>query len=465
MADAHHDDTIALAPLPTGLCISFGIGTIGVSIVLNTVAVYFPTLMSTVLGVSPAIAGSMLMLSKIYDAFADLFIGSASDRFQSRWGRRRPFLLAGALMSFASLLVIFLAPALQGTALIVYMALALVLYSTGYSLFNVPYLAMPAEMTESFDQRLRLISFRTAFIGIGQLFSLAVTAGLIQMGGGGAAGYRLMGAVMATIALVTMLAAFFGTRSARFIPRASDSHRLNLADIRSLARNRPLALLMGAKATQYIAFGIMQPANLLFLLNVAKTGYAGMVHLAVAQNLTVFLAQPLWLRAGRRFGKRACYLAAILIMIPASLSWYWVGPGVPMWEIWVRAAFFGLASGGSLLMSTAMLPDCTEYDRRRTGQRREGLISSVYAVNEKIGFALGALALGWGLSLGGYIATTGGTIIEQPASAIWALFAVKAFVPSGALAIGLVLIWAYDLDEAKLRATKPLVVDREPIAG
>lgn len=458
---APEPNSSSLAPLPTSLCVCFGVGTIGVSIVLNTVAVYFPALMSTVLGVSPAVAGTMLTLSKVYDAFADLFIGSMSDRAETRWGRRRPFLLAGALMSFASLLVIFLAPTLSGTALLVYMGLALILYSTGYSLFNVPYLAMPAEMTDSFDQRLRLISFRTAFIGIGQLFSLAVTAWLIQLGGGGAGGYRLMGAVMTTIALVTMLVAFFGTRSARAIPREAGRHKLSWADVRSLTGNRPLMLLMGAKATQYISFGIMQPANLLFLLNVAKTGYTGMVHMAVAQNLTVFAAQPIWLRLGRRYGKRNCYLAAILIMIPVSLSWYWVGPGVPMWEIWVRAAGFGFASGGALLMSTSMLPDTSEYDRRRTGQRREGLISSLYAVNEKIGFALGALALGWGLSLGGYVATTGGQIIDQPANAIWALFAVKAFIPSGVLALGLLLIWMYDLDEAKLQATKPLTVDHD----
>ena len=61
-------------------------------------------------------------------------------------------------------------------------------------------------------------------------------------------------------------------------------------------------------------------------------------------------------------------------------------------------------------------------------------------------------------------APTGGTIIDQPANAIWALFAVKAFIPSAVLAVGLLLIWLYDLDEAKLRATKPLAVDHEPVA-
>jgi GPH family glycoside/pentoside/hexuronide:cation symporter len=436
--------------LPTVLCLSFGIGTVGVSIVLNTVSVYFPTLMSTVLGVSPAIAGALMTGSKLYDIVVDVIIGNASDRTQSRWGRRRPYLLAGALTSFASLLMIFIVPMLEGTALIAYMGAALIVYSTGYALFNVPYLAMPAEMTDGYHQRLHLISFRTAFVGIGQLLSLAVTAALVDLGGGGAPGYRVMGTVMAVLAFMTMMICFAGTSGARTVARGQHGDTFTWANMKSLAGNRPLAMLMGAKLTQYLAFGIMQPANLLFLLNVLKTGYVGMVHLSVVQNIAVFASMPLWVRLGRRFGKRNCYMAAVLIMIPACLSWYWTGPGVEMWEIWIRSAVFGIGSGGSLLMSTSMLPDAMHYDRQRTGLHREGLVASIYCINEKLGFAIGALALGAALSAGGYIATTGGQIIDQAPTAIDALFAVKAFIPAAALACGLVLIWCYNLDQKTL---------------
>lgn len=438
--------------LPTTICASFGIGTVGVSIVLNTVSVYFPTLMSTVLGVSPAIAGALMTVSKLYDMVADVIIGGASDRTQSRWGRRRPYLFAGALTSCASLLMIFVVPAMEGTALIAYMTASLIVYSTGYALFNVPYLAMPAEMTDGYQQRLHLISFRTAFVGIGQLLSLALTAALIDFGGGGAPGYRLMGTVMAVLALITMLTCFWGTAKARTVERGEHGLGFSWAGVRSLAGNRPLMMLMGAKLTQYLAFGIMQPANLLFLLNVLKTGYAGMVHLSVVQNIAVFASMPLWVRLGRRFGKRNCYMAAVITMIPASLSWYWTGPGVEMWEIWIRSAVFGIGSGGSLLMSTSMLPDAMHYDRHRTGLHREGIVASLYCINEKLGFALGALLLGAALSAGGYIATTGGQIIDQAPAAIDALFAVKAFIPAAALTCGLILIWCYNLDQKTLDA-------------
>lgn len=450
---------VSEAPLSVKVCLGFGVGTVGVSVVLNTVAVYFPALMSTVLGVSPAIAGAMLMGSKLYDAFADIFIGGLSDRTKTRWGRRRPFLLAGALTSAASLLMIFVAPQLQGPALLIYMGVALVLYSTGYSFFNVPYLAMPAEMTDGYNERLRLISYRTGFVAIGQIFSMSVTAYLIQLGGSGAAGFRLMGMVMAGIALATMLACFFGTADARFAERVS-GHKLSWADVRSLVSNRPLVMLMGAKLTQYTAFGIMGPANLLFLLNVARTGYAGMIHYSLVQNIFVFGSMPLWVWLGKRIGKRNAYMLGIITMAASSLSWLTVSAGVPMWEIWLRAATFGLGSGGSLLMSTSMLPDAMEYDRLRTGHRREGVFSSLYAINEKLGFALGALVLGAALSAGGYIATTGGKIIDQGPEAISALYMVKALVPSGALLFGLIMVWFYDLDQKKLRETAEAAGER-----
>lgn len=438
--------------LSTAICLSFGVGTVGVSIVLNTVSVYFPTLMSTVLGVSPAVAGAMITASKVYDMVADVIIGGASDRTQSKWGRRRPYLLAGALTSFASLLMIFLVPALEGAELLIYMGVALLIYSTGYALFNVPYLAMPSEMISSYQGRIHLISFRTAFVGVGQLLSLAVTAALIDSGGGGANGYRLMGVVMAVVALIAMLLCVFGTARAPTVERGEHGLGFTLAGLKSLAGNRPLVMLMGAKLTQYIAFGIMQPANLLFVLNVLKTGYAGMFHMAVAQNVAVFASMPIWVRLGRRFGKRACYMSAVLIMIPASLSWYWTGPGVALWEIWLRAAVFGFGSGGSLLMSTSMLPDAMQHDRRRAGFHREGVVASIYCINEKLGFALGALMLGWALTAGGYIPTFGGQLVDQPAAAIDALFAVKAFIPAAALSLGLIMIWAYNLDQKTVDA-------------
>lgn len=423
---------------------------------LNTVSVYFPTLMATVLGMSPAIAGTLLMLSKIYDACADIVIGLASDRLNARHGRR-PFLLAGAIISFLSLLIIFVAPPMSPSALVVYMGLALLVYSTGYSLFNVPYLAIPADITRSSPERLRLISWRTAFIGGGQLIALALSAWLIALGGGGAAGFRTMGFVMAGLTLATMLGTYFGIARARVERFEGQTHKLTRADFRTLLENRPLFILLGAKLCQYVSFGVLMPVTLLFMLNVMKLGYQGMIHLAVVQNAMLFLGMPAWRRIAARFGKRHAYLLAQAIMIPVVLSWYWTDASTGFSGVWWRGFVFGFASGGALLMSTSMLADSIEYDRLRNGLERGGVCSSLYAVNEKIGFALGALLLGLGLDFAGYIPTTGGRIIAQSAETVAALYDIKALVPTVMLAIGAVLLLFYNLGESRLDALRAQV--------
>lgn len=434
----------------TRLCIGYGIGSSGVSIMLNTVSVYFPALMSTVLGVSPVVAGTLLMLSKLYDAFADVAIGTASDATQSRWGRRRPYLLAGAIGSFLSLVMIFLAPPMSGNVLIAYMAVGLVIYSTGYSLFNVPYLALPADITRSNAERLRLISFRTAAIGIGQLIALALSAWLIQRGGGGESGYRMMGIIMATLVLVFMMTSFFGTTKARVNEISTTRHKPSFRDLGQAMGNKPLMLLLGAKLCQYIAFGVMQPINLLFLLNITSLGMTGMIHLAIVQNLMILFSMPAWTRIGVKLGKRNAYLLAQAIMIPSVVSWWWADADLSLPGLWARGMTFGFASAGALLMSTSILPDTIEYDRLRTGRERGGIFASLYSVNEKLGFAIGAAVLGWGMAWGGYVATTGGQIIEQSPSAIHALYLIKTLVPSGMLLVGVFLLTRYKLTEEML---------------
>jgi len=435
------------------LCMGFGIGSVGISILLNTVTTFFPTFMATVLGQSTALAGLLLTLSKIYDIGADLVIGAASDRTRSRWGRRRPYLLAGMITASLSFLMIFFAPKVVGTALILYMAAALVIYSTGYSLFAVPYIAMAGEMTDNYHERTRLFSYRVFFIAVGQTVSVAGTAALIEWAGGGRQGYAVMGAAMAMLVFLTMLLSFLGTRSARQAQHFAPPVPMSLGTkLRLLSDNRPLLLLMGAKFAQYISIAIFSGTKLLFMLNVLKLGYEGIIHLALAQNIAGAVATPLFVKLGRRIGKRESYLIAISLLTIAYISWGFVTPNPQSWEVWWRGALAGVGGAGMTLMSISMLPDTMEYDRLRSGGlRREGLFSSIYAIFEKLGYALGPLVIGAYLGLAGYISTTDGTLVEQPAEVIRALYFGAAAIPSLLLGISAFLIWHYSLDEKALR--------------
>ncbi|WP_439533560.1 MFS transporter [Polymorphobacter sp.] len=438
-------------PLSLGLSLGFGVGTIGVSIMLNTVTTYFPAMMSTVLGQSTAIAGVLLTLSKLYDILADILIGTLSDRSQSKLGRRRPFLAIGGIVSAASFMMIFMPPVLGDTALIAYMAVALILYSTGYSLFNVPYLAIPADISDDPHVRAGLFSFRTAFVAVGQLIALGGAAALIAQGGGDAGGYRTMGMVLAAAILAAMLGCFFGTASARWAPpRPRDQARVPFRQtVRMLWETKPLVWLISAKILQYLSLASGISTNLLFKLNVLQIGYSGQAQFSVVSNVFTALSMPVWLRLARHYGKKRCYMAATFLYACSTLVWLFTGSGISNPTLWAIGAAMGAFSGGMILLGLAMLSDTMAYDRARTGLRREGLFSSVYAIVEKGAFAIGALLVGWALSLAGYVPTTGGRLTDQPANAIISLYATNTVVPAFFLLLSIFAISRYQIDDRK----------------
>ena len=163
------------ARLPFALKFGWGIGAVGsvtMMIVVNVMLLFF---MVSVLGVSPALAGLILGAVRLADMVVDPLMGVLSDRTRSRWGRRRPWMLGGALGSGIATVALFHVPSFEsliGTAL--YMAAALAAYYLSYSMFYVPYIAMPAEMTDDYDERTSIMSFRTAFSGVAGLIGLGL---------------------------------------------------------------------------------------------------------------------------------------------------------------------------------------------------------------------------------------------------------------------------------------------------
>lgn len=451
--------TTAAAPaerLPFKLCMGFGVGSVGVAILLNTVTMFFPVLMTTILGQSAAMAGLLLTASKLYDVVADIFIGVISDRTKSRWGRRRPYLLAGAVISSLSYLMIFAPPAMSDTWLTIYMAAALIIYSTGYSLFAVPYIAMAGEMTDGYHERTRLLSFRSVFIAIGQLLAASGAAALIEWLGGGSRGYAWMGAACAAIIFTTMVITFFGTKNARR-REAPPKHTLPKAgQLKSLFTNRPFAILMGTKITQYLAISTVATTKLLFFLNVLGIGYVGMINATMSQYIVQGASVPFWVWFSKAIGKKRAYLVAIVLLALAYGSWVLATPSITTTEIWIRGGLQGLAASGTTLVSISMLPDIMEYDRKRTGNSREGVFSSIYAMLEKLSFAIGPGLIGVILAMAGYVATTKGELVQQSQSTIDALYLGAGVLPFALAMTSFVIMCFYDLDEKKIADTQRL---------
>jgi GPH family glycoside/pentoside/hexuronide:cation symporter len=440
-------------PLPLSISVGWGVGTLAVAALFNSVNVLLLRYLVDYVGIGAALAGSMMALSKLYDAIIDPVIGAASDRSRSKHGRRRPFVLVGGLMlAFAALILFNVPSGLTASTALIYVVVGLLFYSTAYAVFSVPYMAMPAEMTSDYHERSRLISFRVYAVGLASLVATFVGPVLIERGGGGQSGHTMMSVFIATLAIVGTVICFRATARAPF-HYSNDHIRLGLLEkIRLLVGNKPFVLLLVIKLLQLAALAVTQAAMPFLFKQVLKFNDTMLGLYFLVFYLGVMLSQELWVRLGRRLGKRKIYLVATLVYASMYLSWYFVETGEPVYFAFLRAAGLGVAAGAVLLFGQSLLPDTMEWDYRRTGLRREGMLSAVYTIAEKLAYALGAGITGILLGASGYVKATAGAAVVQPASAISAIYFLASIGPMILLVLSCVALIFYDLSEEDFKA-------------
>ncbi|MCC6171088.1 MAG: MFS transporter [Gammaproteobacteria bacterium] len=395
----------AAAPQPTSLLADpnwrlhagWGVGTLGASFLLNSFAALQAAYLTTVLGIAAASAAALLFIAKLWDIFSNPLMGWISDRTQTRWGRRRPYLLLGGVVAGVAMVIFFtsaLTPVSQSSVLIV---LSLALVGTGYTIFNVPYMAMPSEMVDDYHERTRMMSWRVGFIGIGTLIGASAQK-VAEMLGEGAVGYARMGVVYGLLIFVFMGWAFFGT--AKGPMRTRDVRKASFREQLSTAiANKPFMALLGVKFVQL--FGLFTSTAMSFFLVKFVLGKDKpgdwMVLFLLASTIAQMLTIPFWRRMSQRIEKQKTFALAVIMFSVTSLTWLVASPAETVWFFCFRAALKGFAAAGLILMAQSMLPDVIEYDYRKTGLRREGVFSGWYSFVEKVAsaFAPSLLLLGY----------------------------------------------------------------------
>jgi GPH family glycoside/pentoside/hexuronide:cation symporter len=189
-----------------------------------------------------------------------------------------------------------------------------------------------------------------------------------------------------------------------------------------------------------------------FTSRVLQTSDYWLAAIFVFLAIGLVFSQPAWLKFAARYDKRVCFIFAAAFYVIISLSWLAAGPGESVAAFISRSLLLGIASGGLILMSQSMLPDTIEYDYLRTGMRREGAFSGIYTTIEKGATALGIGITGLILGATGYIESTVGDELIQPASALWGIQLSFAVVPALLLFGSIAFATYYRLDEAALKS-------------
>ncbi len=433
--------------LPLSLYFGWGLGTLGLTafMVGSYLLLRF---MTDYMGVRAALAGTIFAVAKIYDGIADPIFGSFSDRTRTRWGRRRPFLLAGAFACAIAFALAFNAPVVgsRGGAVTLLVGL-LLLNSTAYAIFAVPYMAMPAEMTDDPNQRSKLMSFRVVNGALGNLVGGWATASLIAWFGGGLFGHRMMGIVVGLAIFAVLIGCFALTKPARRRDADGAGHVPYREQMRAAAQNRPFVILQSCKLFLLGAAGLHTASAAFFVQRRLEMSDAWLGAIYATLTVGTIVGQPFWLWMARRHGKRNTYTIGGLFTAVTWLLWLPLGPGTSEAAIIVVGLLAGFGNGGIVMISQSMLPDTIEYQYRRNGLRIEGSFAGIYIMVEKLGQAIGASLTGILLGAFGYVQATGGRQVAQPPSAILGITLVYCVASTAFLLVSVAILRFYPLDE------------------
>ncbi|EIE99433.1 MFS transporter [Saccharomonospora glauca] len=388
------------------------------------------------LAVPAAAAGAIVLLPKAWDVVFNPVAGRLSDADLARRGSRTRSLVAGGLVLAVTFAALFAHPGFGSVgADSAYVVAVFFLCATAFAFFQVPFNALPAELTDGYHERTRLTTWRIAVLALAILTSGAL-APAITNGIGGVNGYRVMGVFVAVLIVLGTVAVILGIRGVPVSePRRPTASWREL--VATMRRWRSFRLLLGVYFIQ--ALGV---ATLLAAVSyVARyvLGDAGYQSLLFAGFVgPALLVMPLWDRVGRSGGKLAGFRVAT-VALSLALAGLVFARALPPAMVFVLAALAGVGYAGIQVFPLALLPDLITEEERRTGEARAGVTAGVWTAAEALGLALGPSLFGLVLSWGGYVSSTDAAA-SQPESAVTAITVGFSLLPAVLVALGLPLL-------------------------
>ncbi|MGW9049228.1 MFS transporter [[Kitasatospora] papulosa] len=438
-------DHRAAPPLPRTVRIGYGLGSLCTGTFATVPGLILLYYLTDVLAVPAAVAGAAVFLPKAWDVLINPLVGALSDRSRLRGGPRRPFLLIGACTLPPLFALIFAAPPLRGAPAAGYVAALFLLAATAYAVFQVPYVTMPAEMTEDPRERGRVLGWRVGFLGVAILLSGALAPAIAHADGDTPGSYRLMGVAVAVLLAVGMFGAWSATRRAPAVARseAEPSLRAQLAAARS---SRPFLHLAGMWTLQALAIGVMLAGVQYFATyTLGSAGAVTPLFACLIGPLVLFM--PLWNRLARRKGVTYAQWCASLLYIAGAVLLAFTGSGGPAVG-YAAVVLVGIAYAGLQLLPLTMLADTLAADAAATGRRRAATFTGLWTAAETLAFALGAGVFATVLAVTGFRSSDAAHQVEQPDAALTGITAGMRVLPALLAAASLVLLSRYRVTPA-----------------
>jgi Na+/melibiose symporter-like transporter len=420
---------IGTAAPPYRLLAAYALPAVPLALAGIPLYIYLPTFYAEHVGLDLKTVGGVLLLARLWDVLTDPLVGILSDRTHSRFGRRRPWLAAGAFPTALAIFMLFLPPPGVGSRYL--LGWSLLLYA-GWTMITVPQQSWGAELSDDYHQRTRVAAWREG----GLILGTVLATGLPILLGDDLAQTLSVLAWIAVAALpITVLVAVsqvpdHATTRAPIINRRQSWL--------ALAGNRPFRRLLVAYLVNGVANGLPATLFMLFVGHVIDAADRASVLLFV-YLLSGVLAIPFWVRLSFRLGKHRTWAVAMLWVCGVFIVVPFLGSG-DFSAFFVVCVLSGFGLGADLVLPAAMQADVIDIDRRQTGARRTGLYFALWSMATKLALAA-AVGIGFPLlQAAGFVAGA-----QNTPQALAALSYLYALLPLACKLVSVALVWNFPL--------------------
>ena len=442
--------------LPARTKLAYGVGDFGFAFADTAIGVLFAIFLTDVVGLRPSLAALAVFIGRSWDYINDPLIGHLVDRTRTRWGRRRPYLLFGFIPFGLAFAMLWWRPPFESqVALTAYYAAAFFFYDTILTLVTTPFFALTPELTQDYDERTSLTSYRMAFSLLGGLVAFIVPLMMIgAMRPENTGRVFQMGWVFAIACALPLLVTFFGTRERReHVQQEQPGLRESL---KAAWSNRPFMFAAGIFLFTWTAVDIIQ-AMLLFFLKYRMGLEAQSDIVAGAVFITALVVLPFWVWVSRRTDKRKAYIYGMLFLSAVMMILIFLDPSLGFTAVIALAALAGVGVSAVHVLTWAMIPDAVEVDELENGTRHEGMFYALVSLFKKVAVSvalpIALLVLDWS----GFVSNAP----QQAESAVWAIRILIGPVPSVLLLGGILFAVYYPLTrESHAEARKRLAARR-----
>ena len=393
------------------------------------------------MGLGLSAVANIMLLARLFDVITDPLVGYLSDHTRSRWGRRKPWMLASLPFLMLGIYKVFLPPDGIG---IWYLFTWMMVMWLGWTMLMIPYYAWAAELSTDYDERTRITGWRAVMGSVGGIIAQLIPfLALVLFSFGGTANVMTMLGIAALI-LMPICVGIALMRVPEFPEIQAPAVPL-VAGLKIMWRNGPFRRLLLGFVLASTGLAIVMPLYIFFVEFIVEEPAANVPFMVIISSIAGFIGIPFWVWLSKRIGKHRAWIGGFILLAAISPMYLFLGPG-DFWLMVPGIVIAGIGTGSFSALPNSMKADVIDLDTARSGKNRAAFFFSAWSLVTKLASSLGGWLALQSLALFGFDASNGA---QNTPEALMGLRLTFAVLPAFIFVIAAMVIWRYPITKER----------------